>query len=137
VRTVEHGGKRYLLLKRSDDSSLVRDPGTGEERYLPNDELEPGGESPLSVAAERVPEPRRRLLFAVHSAEALGLLLELDERGPTPARELVGWSERCESDLSGLLAELRAAGLLETATVGGERGYATTEPASEALAALR
>jgi len=34
VRTVEHDGDRYLLVKRSGESSLVRDPETGTERYL-------------------------------------------------------------------------------------------------------
>ena len=27
-------GETYLLVKRSGDSSRVRDPGTGEERYV-------------------------------------------------------------------------------------------------------
>jgi len=137
MRTVEHHGTRYLLLKQSDDSSLVRNPETGAERYLPNDELTVTGESPLSVAAGAVPAPQRRLLTAVHSERILGLLVELDENGPTSVRELLGRYDLCESDLHGRIGELRAAGLVREADVGGERGYATTELAHEGLSGLQ
>ena len=79
MRTVEdESGRRYVLLKRSGDSSLVRDPTTGEERYVENGSLSPvEGESALETAARAVPEPTRRVLRAVHSDRALGLLVEL------------------------------------------------------------
>jgi hypothetical protein len=137
VTTVEHDGDRYVLVKRSSDSSLVRDPETGAERYLPNDELTTTDESPLVVAAGSIPEPRRRLLTAVHDEQVLGLLVELDDRGPLSVRELLGRYDLCESDLHGRVGELRAAGLVREADVGGERGYETTEIASDGLAALR
>jgi hypothetical protein len=137
MRTAEHDGDRYLLVKSSDDSSLVRDPETGEERYVPNDELTVTGESPLAVAASAIPEPQRRLISAVHSETVLGLLVELDAHGPLSARELLGRYDLCESDLHGRMAELRAAGLVEEVEIGSERGYAATDSASEALAALR
>jgi hypothetical protein len=137
MRGVEHDGKRYLLLKQSDGSSLVRDPETGEERYLPNDEVTVTGESPLTVAADAVPDPQRRLLTAVHSEATLGLLVELEERGPLPAREILARYDLCESDLHGRITELRAAGLVREADVDGERGYRTTALAREALDALR
>lgn len=137
MTTVEHDGDRYVLVKRSSDSSLVRDPETGAERYLPNDELTTTDESPLVVAAGSIPEPRRRLLTAVHDEQVLGLLVELDDRGPLSVRELLGRYDLCESDLHGRVGELRAAGLVREADVGGERGYETTEIASDGLAALR
>lgn len=139
MRTVEDGsGTRYLLLKRSGDSSLVRDPASGEERYLDNAELSPAeGVSALETAAKEVDEPIRRLLSAVHDDRTLGFLLVLDTRGPTSVRELLGIDALCESDLHGTLAELRAAGLLEEVEVAGERGYATTERATDALSSLR
>ncbi|QLD88587.1 hypothetical protein HWV07_05885 [Natronomonas salina] len=137
MRTVEHDGDRYLLVKQSGESSRVRDPETGEERYLPNDELTATGDSPLAVAARAVPEPTRRVLTAVHSERTLGALLELDERGPLSVREILGSYDLCESDVHGTFAELRAAGLVEEADVAGERGYATTDLASEGLDALR
>lgn len=124
-------------MKSSGDSSLVRDPETGEERYVPNDELTVTGDSPLVVAASAVPEPQRRLLTAVHSERVLGLIVELDARGPLSAREILGRYDLCESDLHGRLTELRAAGLVREADVHGERGYAATELASEALETLR
>jgi hypothetical protein len=137
MRAVEHDGKHYLLVKRSREASLVRDPETGEERYLPNDELTATGDSPLTVAARAVPEGRRRLLTTVHSERTLGALLELEVRGPLSVREILGSYDLCESDVHGTFAELRAAGLVEEVDVDGERGYATTDLASEALEALR
>jgi hypothetical protein len=139
MQTVRDGdGTRYLLLKHSEGSSLVRDPDSGEQRYLDNDELSPAeGASPLETAAEEVDEPIRRLLGAVHDDRTLGLLLVLDAGGPLSVRELLGIDALCESDLHGTVAELRAAGLLEEREVGGERGYATTERAERALSSLR
>ena len=137
MRAIEHDGEQYLLIKRSSESSLVRDPKTGTERYLPNDELTVTGEAPLAVAARSVPEPPRRILTAVHSERLLGLLVELDDDGPLSVRELLDRYDLCESDLHGHVAELRAAGLVREAEHYGERGYATTELAREGLEALR
>jgi len=139
VRTVEDGsGTRYVLLKRSGDSSLVRDPVTGEERYVENEALSAvEGESPLETAARAVPDPTRRVLRAAHSDRALGLLVELDERGAVPVRDLLGSYDLCESDLHGLLAEFTAAGLVTETRVVGERGYELTDAAREGLTALR
>lgn len=137
MRTVEHDGERYLLVKRSEESSLVRDPETGDEQYLPNDELEAAGDSPLTVAAERVSDPVRRVVTAVHSEQTLGVLVELDERGPLSVREILGAYDLCESDIHGLFGELRAAGLVEEATINGERGYGLTETGKEGLDGLR
>lgn len=137
MRTAEHDGDRYLLVKSSADSSLLRDPETGEERYVSNDELVVTGESPLVLAASAVPKPERRLLTAVHSESVLGLLVELDVRGPLSAREILDRYDLCESDLHGRITELRVAGLVREADVDGERGYAATDLATEALSRLR
>ena len=137
MRTAEYDGERYLLVKSSGDSSLVRDPETGDERYLPNNELTVTGDSPLVVAASAVPEPQRRLITAVHSELVLGLLLELDRHGPLSARELLSRYDLCESDLHGKITGLRVSGLVREAEVNGERGYAVTKLASDALEALR
>lgn len=134
----DEDGTRYLLLKRSGGSSLVRDPASGEERYLDNAELSPvESVSMLETAAEEVEEPIRRLLSAVHDDRTLGVLLLLDAGGPLSVRELLGVDALCESDLHGTLAELRAAGLITEREVGGERGYATTDLATNALSSLR
>jgi hypothetical protein len=138
-RTVrDEDGTQYVLLKESGESSLVRDPATGERLYLPTDTLEVvDGEPPLRTAARALPADVRTLLVAVPDDRALGLLLELDAEGPMAVRTLLSAYDLCESDLHGLLAELRAAGLLAEATVGGERGYETTATASDAIAKLR
>jgi hypothetical protein len=139
MRTVrDTEGSHYLLVKESGESSLVRDPATGEQRHLPNADIETvDGESPLETAATGVPEPVRRVLTAAHDERALGLLLEIDRQGPVGVRTLLSAYDLCESDLHGLLAEFRAAGLLEETRTNGQRGYVTTDEASDALATLR
>ena len=137
MRTVEHDGDSYLLLKRSTDESLVRDPETGETRYLPTDALTTTGDPPLALSARQVPEPTRRLLTAVRSERALGVLLELDERGPLSVRTVLAEYDLCESDFHGLFGEFRAAGLVAETEVDGERGYRLTDRGREGLATLR
>jgi hypothetical protein len=115
----------------------VRDPETGEERHLPNDSLEVvEGESALETASRVVTDPVRRIVTAAHDDRALGLLLEVEARGPVDVRVLLDAYDLCESDLHGLLGEFRAAGLLREVELGGGRGYETTDVASEGLAAL-
>ncbi|MFC4449536.1 DUF7346 family protein [Halorussus aquaticus] len=138
MRTVrDDSGTVYLLLKESSDACRVRNPETGEESYRDSDELEPvSGESTLTTAARAVPEPARRVLTATPDERALGLLVDLRERGPHSVRHLLDDTDLCESDLLGLLTEFRAAGLVEETRVLGERGYATTDRADEGLARL-
>jgi len=138
MRTVRAGdGTVYLLRKESSESSLVEHPETGDRRHLPNDELEPvDGESPLTTASRAVPDPVRAVVTATHDERALGLLLEIEERGPVDVRSLTEAYDLCESDLHGLLAEFRAAGLVRATDVTGVRGYESTERASAGLEAL-
>jgi hypothetical protein len=131
-------GRTYLLVKRSSDASRVRDPKTGAEQYLPNDELEDvGGEPPLETAARAVSEPVRRVLVACPTERALGLLVELVDRGPLPVVDLLDAYDLCESDLHGLLTEFRIAGLIEETTIYGERGYEATGVAQDGIERLR
>lgn len=135
MRTVEHDGDRYLLVKRSGESSRVRDPETGGEQYLPNDELRALDDGPLETAAAAVSAPLRTLVRSTHSDRGLGLLVEL-AREPVAAETLVDRYDLCESDALGLVTEFRAAGLVEETTVAGRRGYALTDEGEAALAAL-
>ena len=139
MRTVRDAdGTAYLLLKRSSESSRIRDPKTGEERYVPNAELELVDEaSPLSTAAGAVDEPVRRLIRAVHDDETLGLLVELVDRGPLAAVTVLDAYDLCESDLHGRLTELQVAGLVDATEVDGRRGYAATDLARGAIVSLR
>lgn len=139
MQTVEdENGSRYLLLKRSGESSLVRDPETGEERYVENGALSPvEGTAALETAASEVDGSIRAFLRGVHDDRTLGLLVVLDSKGPLSVRELLGFETLCESDFHGTIAELRAAGLLEEREIAGERGYGVTETTSQALALLR
>ncbi|PCR89844.1 DUF7346 family protein [Natrinema ejinorense] len=139
MKTVEDDtGRRYLLLRRSDNASLVRDPETGNECYVQNDRLEAvDGESALETAAGTVSDPVLTLLTNVHDEETLGLLIELSERGPLGVRTLLDAYQFCESDLHGRLTVLSAAGLLEEADIAGERGYGVTEDCERALETIR
>ncbi|WP_313691111.1 DUF7346 family protein [Halorarum halobium] len=133
----DEDGTRYIRLKRSSGSSRVRDPETGEERYLPNERLTPEGDSPLAVAAGGLPEDVRRAVLACRDERSLGLLVEFVDRGPLSVRALLDGYDLCESDLHGLLAEFRAAGFIEEAEVAGERGYEPTDAARNAVGHLR
>jgi len=139
MRTVaDANGTHYLLVKQSTETSLVRDPQTGSEQYIDNDRLEAvDGESPLVTAAAAVDASVRRLLTATHNDRSLGLVIELVDRGPCSTIELLDGYDLCESDLHGLLAEFRAAGLVEEATSYGERGYDATDLAETAVDQLR
>jgi len=138
MRTVETAdGQRHLLLSESDGTARLRDPATGEERTVDADALEPTDDGTLSVAAAGVPEPVRRTVTAVHDERALGVLVTLVDDGPTAVVDLLSYSGLCESDFNGLFSELRAAGLVTTCQVAGERGYEATETAEEAVALLR
>lgn len=130
-------GTRYLRLQRSSDTSLVRDPVTGEERYVENDRLEPIDDAPLAIAARGVDEDVRSLVVAVPDERTLGFLLELADHGPLGVRTILDAYEFCESDLHGRLTMLTMAGVLEQTTVAGERGYALTESGRAGLEALR
>ena len=124
-------------MKRSSDGWLVRNPETGDESYQQAADLEILEEkSPLEVTAQGVAEPARTLLTAVRTERSLGLLVDLERDGPLSVRAMLDRYELCESDLHGHLAEFRAAGLIEEQRVAGERGYATTDRASDALGTL-
>ena len=139
MRTVEDAeGRRYRLLKRSAGSSRVRDLASGDERFLPNDELRAvDGASPLEEAAGRLDPAVRALVSGVADDRALGLLIEVAERAPLPVRSMLARYDLCESDLHGLLGELTAAGLIEPTEVVGERAYEPTPPARAGLEALQ
>jgi len=133
VRTVrDDAGERHLLVKRSGDACLLRDPRTGAERYVEADALTAEGRPPLVTAAEGVSE-RARDSLPVAGDRAVGLLADLAARGPLGVRRMLDDYELCESDLHGALAELRAAGLLAETRVAGERGYEATDAARAAL----
>lgn len=134
----DEAGNQYVLEKQSAESSRVRDPETGERRHLPNADLSPvEGASPLRIVAGGLPTATRALVTAVPDERALGLVVELDARGPTRVRTLLDMTDLCESDLHGMLVALVAGDLLAETAVAGERGYETTDLAREALDQVR
>ena len=139
MKTVrDDDGNRFLLLKRSDRASLVRDIETGEECYVQNDRLERvHGESALEVAARTVEDPIRSLITAVHTERDLGLVLEISDHGPVAVPLLLDRYDLCETEVHGRLAEFQAAGLLEETEVDGDRGYQATERCIRAIELIR
>jgi len=95
------------------------------------------GSSEPTAATQVLPETLTRLVAGVPNEQALGLVLDVDSHGPLAVRAMLSRYDLCESDLHGLLAECRVAGLLAETEVGGERAYETTETASDALDLLR
>jgi hypothetical protein len=131
-------GNRLVLRKESGDTALVYDPESGEERHVERSTLTPIEAPPLEATAEAaIGDDVRQLLLAIPNERALGLLVTLADRGPVSVRTMMTETTFCESDLSGLLASLTAAGLIEESDVAGERGYAITPPARRALETLR
>ncbi|OVE86050.1 DUF7346 family protein [Natronolimnobius baerhuensis] len=138
MKTVQDDtGKRYLLLKQSTQASLVRDPDTGNECYIQNDRLESSDESTFETLAQTISPAVRTLLTNVHDETTLGILLELEARGPLSVRALLEADTCCESDLHGRLTVLSSADLIDETAVGGERGYRLTEECTTALEAIR
>jgi len=138
MRTVKTpDGERHLLLSTTDGTARLRNPATGEEWTVDEDAVEPVVEGALSVAAQGIPEPVRQLVTAAHDERTLGVLVTLVDDGPTAVVDLLSAAGLCESDFNGLFAELRAAGLVTECRVAGERGYAATETAEEAVSLLR
>lgn len=139
MRTVEDAaGRRLLVVKRSAESWLVRDPGTGAERYVdPDDVTVVDDAAPLETAARSLDPDARRLVLAARDDRTLGLLCHLDAAGPRSVRRLLDETDLCESDLHGAVAEFRAAGLLREVEVDGRRGYGLTDAARAALDRLR
>lgn len=103
--------QRFIILKRSKQSSLVLDSETGETTYRPNDRL----------VLDQEPEPQRVILERLH------------EDGPTSIRTFLDTTTLCESDLHGCLTMLRVSGLVREIDVAGEPGYVLTTAGSNAL----
>lgn len=139
MRTVEDGaGRRYVLLKSAEETSLVRDVASGTEQYIQNDQLSVvDDDSALEEVARAVPAGARQLLTTVPDSRALGVLIDLTNRGPLSVRTMLDAYDYCESDLHGLLAEFRAAGLVEEVDVRGERGYEITSEVNAVLETLQ
>ena len=104
---------------------------------MANAALDVVDKGPRATAAPGIDPAVRRLVTATYDDQSLGLLVELVDGGPLATVELLDSYDLCESDLHGLLAEFRAAGLVAEAKNGGQRGYDATDLAREAVAELR
>ncbi|MEF8974993.1 MAG: hypothetical protein V5A21_02045 [Halapricum sp.] len=126
MRVVRDEEGSYYVLQDSDgETCRIREVTTATLTTRPCAEL-----SPITAADVLGADG---LAGAIGSIRALALLIELDVSGPTSARGLLDRFDVCESDLHGVTAQLRTAGLIEQTTVHGERGYRVTERASDAL----
>lgn len=130
MRAVRDEEGRLVVHLDRTDGSVVVDPATGDERPATTASLDPA----IGSLDDDIPAATRDLLAAV-AARGLGLLLVL-ARGPQPIRTLLDRVDLCESDLHGLAADLRTAGLVESARINGSPGYGITEQASAGLEGL-
>lgn len=127
-------GRFSVLVDATGSTCRARSLHDGTERTVPSDELtvvEPA--DALDVLGIDADE-RDSLRKMARTDRAIGLLVELNTAGPLSVRTILDRFDICESDLHGLVTELRAAGFLEPATVYGERGYRTTDRATDLLA---
>ncbi len=131
-------GRQYHLLKRSQDTSLVRPVDGGDRRYLPTAELTVVDDtSRTSAVLDPLPSSVRTLVTTVHDERTLAVLQDLALSGPLAVETLMSSYEFCERTFHGVIAELQVAELVTETTVAGERAYDTTEQANRALASLR
>lgn len=115
-------GAFALVVGRDGDRVRLREPATGQTRLVPTGEFDPVDVDPLVFVARAIGGS------PLGSDErTVGLLAELVDRGPTTARALLADYDACESDVQGMLAELRVAGLIEGTRVAGVPGYSVTE----------
>lgn len=78
-------------------------------------------------------EPGRTSCSNESDDHALSLLVLLETSGPIAVQDLMRRIDLCESDVNGLLSELRAAGLIERVSIGAVPGYACAERGSALL----
>lgn len=127
-------GRRYVMDTEGPDTSRVWSLETGTIRQVPTADLEPvDGQASLEAIAQSIEPTDDSSLDAAPNTAALGLLVELDRRGPMAVRAMLSEYDICESDLHGILGELTAAGLLEKDLVTGMRGYSLTDEARDAI----
>jgi hypothetical protein len=139
MRVVRDTADRVNVVRsRRADERTILDPATGIERTVPAEDVAPVLDEPeLQLIAETLPELEGSPLASIGDPRALGVLGVLEAAGQLPATMLLAFESICESDLNGIVGELRAAGLVEETTVDGRSGYRTTEAAERALAAVR
>ena len=109
---------------RDESRVRLRDPATGREWEVAAEACQSVDLEPLAFVA-RVLDGGRGGVGT--DERTIGLLAELVDRGPTPARTVVRPYDACESDLQGMLAETRAAGLVAETRVAGLPGYEATD----------
>lgn len=124
-----------LAIERRDGELLVRNPATGRERSIPADAAESLDKEPLAVVRDAVGTAAGPPVGT--DDRTLAVAVELVDRGVTPARRLPRAYAACESDLVGMVTELRVAGLIDETAVGGVPAYEPTEQAVQLVGRLR
>ena len=133
---VDAAGRRSLLLREHGEQAVLRDVETGERRTASLEDLASLDGGPLGTLVTDVPPSLPSPLDRAPTDRALALLVELHVAGPRPVRDLLADTTLCESDLHGLVGDLRAAGLVQDEPVAGERGYDLTPSATAAMVDL-
>lgn len=119
VTVEDESGRRYILLKRSRESSLVLDIDTGERSYRPNRTL-------TTIVDSRPPLEEGGWLTEYPHPGARELLSRIDHKDPQRIRDLLANTTLCESELFALIRELELEGVIEQTTIDGEPGVTLT-----------
>lgn len=122
-------GRRYALLKRSHQASLVLDLASGERSYRPNETLE-------LIDAEPVPDVLDETTISQSIRSTANELLAVLAHGDAvPIRTVLEATTVCESELVALRGELEAAGLITTESVDDAVALRLTETTQREIGA--
>lgn len=130
-------GRQLLVVGRTDGELRVRDPATGSEETVPAEQVDRLDREPLAVVRDAVTDGLDEGRPIGTDDRTVGLAVEFVDRGPTPVRRLTASYDACESDLNGMVAELRVAGLIEATSLAGQPAYRATASAEQLAARLR
>lgn len=126
-------GTHYVVLSATESVCRLREIRSGAEVTRQCESLQPADPAAALAATGVDADGVDTVTSAARTSRAIGLLVELDAAGPLAVRTILDRFDVCESDLHGMVTELRAAGLLEPTTVYGERGYRVTDAARDVL----
>lgn len=133
VRIVEGpDGQTHLVVDRRSGQVRLRKLSTGEERWEA-----PSGLTPVDTLDLEIVGAETKMasgdLSGVHTTRGVGLVALLAQAGAVSVRDLLEFTHCCESDLNGLLAELQAGGVVESAAIEGHRSYRLTDASAHEL----
>lgn len=128
-----------ILIKASQESSLIFIPDTNNYQFVPNTKLKPSkqaGIEPLGMLIKNK-AAEEDIQIPTVNATALGFLFDIQKHTPIPVQEVSNRYTLCESNLLGLVSELQATNLLTRTSSNGITYYKLTDKARQFTSRLR